>query len=327
MRLWYYLSWWTRNYINEVTNITIHHHLQVDLRRSRRTLRPWAMLRLESSGKNSSFVFLFSTRNVQRLNFQGFIQKFEIISLQRFKLSKLNSFFFFKKHLFLNLDCSLVAIDVATSFNLELKKTSQEAQEAVAQALQVLKEFYAKVFGGWEAGGGLWSRDATNPNSISALFLGSFLRFRGVSFDRQKNNKFQMLQRLSWLLENGWLHFHDSDNWCLATSTRARRATPLLWFRVMPRRPSPNRHLGESRRKFTSGCFCSNLNSRIFLWNSQVHRHGWWERWCHRHDGGQHFFGIDQIQWNRRGFLWAFKFAVAWPMSIVSTINRQFASM
>lgn len=77
------------------------------------------------------------------------IQKFEIISLQSFKLSKLNSFFSSKKHLLLNLDCSLVAVDVATSFNLELKKTpSQEAQEAVAQALQVLKEFYAKVFGG-----------------------------------------------------------------------------------------------------------------------------------------------------------------------------------
>lgn len=93
------------------------------------------MLRLESIGKNSS------------VGFQGFIQRLKY-KVQSFKLSKLKGFSL-PRNTFWNLDCSLVAIEVATSFNLALKKTtSQEAQEAVAQALQVLKEFYAKVFWG-----------------------------------------------------------------------------------------------------------------------------------------------------------------------------------
>ena len=71
------------------------------------------------------------------------------------------------------------------------------------------------------------------------------------SFDVHNPNMTICFQRLR-LLEDGWPRndWHIDSHWCLATTESAsnawlaektRRVKPLLWFRAMRRRPSPNR--------------------------------------------------------------------------------------
>ena len=192
------------------------------------------------------------------LNFQGFINtKFEIISLQSFKLSKLNSFFSSKKHLFfLNLDCGLVAVEVATSFNLALKKDNipggtGSSGSSIAGFEGILCqglwgcEKPVVAFDQKPSEGISWFKDATHPNLISALFLDFFEISGGYHLieKKQEVSDASKIELVAWkwmntirttdaywclathLGQGGRRHFSDSE-WCpgdlLRTVTRAK---------------------------------------------------------------------------------------------------------
>ena len=121
-------------------------------------------------------------------------------------------------------ESSLAAIEELDIFQPKLDdmKTPsfQEAQEAVAQALQVLKEFYAKALGSF---GIIWCTKSQHDNLFS---------------------KVKVAWR--WMTRNDWridalLPYNDSPASNAWLAEKTRRVKPLLWFRAMRRRPSPNR--------------------------------------------------------------------------------------
>ena len=169
----------------------------------------------------------FFTRNVQRSEFPRLHTEVWNNKSSKFQTLQVEQFFLFQEASFLNLDCGLVAIDVATSFNLPLKSCNIPGgtgssgssiagfEGILCQGLDGVRSWLV-AFNQKPSEGISWFKDATNPNLISALFLDFFeIPWYHLIDKKQQVSDASKIELVAWK----WMTTIRTTDayWCLAT--------------------------------------------------------------------------------------------------------------